>query len=636
MQKQTRGTREMKRIIFLLTILLVVLGESIFAQTGFHWKSTYAPPVGDTTKWYAAGGPLHVRSVKAGFDTDRDGKLEVVATDYYYSRVHLFEYVGRDTLELVWSSPAIGRTRVGRNSTPRDVAITDLDGDGILEITFVVGNVDATEIPIRGIYVYEWNGSAAGVNQYGDPTKDQFFYASFYYAPPDSFARFTAQSIFADDIDSDGKQELIVAKDDANTIREDVYIIYSLEGNEVNDPFATLKTEFFVSPRAGYGSGSPWAFAVADLDGDGKKEIVFNSYNYQNVFIVKVVGPDSYVIADTSSPKRYYQASPGVDGVSLLGAAVVDIDKDGTDEVFLIRFPGDDLYIVNYNRGDNVLEVDSTKVVKLFNQLSSARSAFSVFAGDQDGDGKPNLYVAGVTGFDIIEITYNSGNILDPNSYSIQVLYSGDSLDAITTTANLRDTLYVIDSLGTTIRRALRNEQFFVPRLVTGNIDLDKNGKREIVFCYQSIPDSMTIKYMRFNANTGGFVTDSIVRAVNRFNRRIIRVIESDVATGIKVRDITTITPDDYELYQNYPNPFNPSTNISFYLPVDKRISLIIYDISGREVVRLIDDQEFPKGKHNVVWDGKDKNGKPVASGTYFYTLRFGNFEKTRKMMLVK
>ncbi len=623
----------MKRAIILLILIGVV--DLVYSQSGFHWKATYAPPVRDTTKWYAAGGPLHVRSVKAGFDTDKDGKLEVIATDYYYSRVHLFEYVGKDTLELVWSSPPIGTTRIGRNSTPRDVVITDLDSDGLLEITFAVGNVDDTERQLRGIYVYEWRGTV-GENSYGNPASE-FFGASLYYSPPDSFVRFTVQTIEANDIDNDGKQELIVAKDDANNTREDVYIIYSLEGSEVSDPFASLKTEFYVSPRAGYGSGSPWSFAIADLDGDGRKEIVFNSYNYQNVFIVKATGPDSYVLPDTASPKRFYQASPGVDGVSLLGAAVADIDKDGTDEVFLVRYPSDDFYIINYNRGDNVLEVDSTKVVKLFKHVSNGHTVFSVFAGNQDGDDKPNLYVAGISGFDIIEITYNGGPIVDSSSYSIRVLYSADSLDIITPTHNPRDTIYVIDSLGVKYKRVLRNESFFVPRLaVGGNVDLDKNMKREIVFCYQSIPDSVTFKYMRFDSVTNSFITDSVVRALNTFNRRIIRVIESDIATGVKVRDLVTITPDDYELYQNYPNPFNPTTTIEFYLPIDKRVSLIIYDVSGREVVRLIDEQELPKGKHKVVWDGRDKNGKAVASGTYLYTLKFGNFEKTKKMLLLK
>jgi hypothetical protein len=625
----------MKRLV-ILSVILLSLTNLIYGQSGFYWKSTYAPPPGDTTKWYAAGGPLHVRSVKAGFDTDKDGKLEVIATDYYYSRVHLFEYVGKDTLELVWSSPPIGTARVGRNSTPRDVVITDLDGDGLPEITFAVGNFDTTDKPIRGIYVYEWSGNI-GENKYGDPTRSEFFGASLYYAPPDSFVRFTVQAIAADDVDGDGTQELIVAKDDANNTREDVYIIYSLEGTEVSDPFASLKTEFYISPRAGYGSGSPWSFAIADLDGDGKKEIVFNSFNYQNVFIVKVTAPNTYVLPDPTSPKRFYQASPGVDGVSLLGAAVADIDKDGTDEVFLIKYPSDDFYIIDYNRGDNVLEVDSTKVVRLFEHVSDGNEVFSVFAGNQDGDDKPNLYVAGITGFDVIEITYNGGPITNSSSYSIRVLYSGDSLDVVTPTYNLRDTVYVIDSLGVKYKRVLRNEPFFVPRLaVGGNVDLDKNMKREIVFCYQSMPDSITLKYMRYNSATGSFITDSVVRSLNTFNRRIIRVIESDIATGIKVRDIVTITPDDYELYQNYPNPFNPTTTIEFYLPIDKRVSLIIYDVSGREVVKLIDDQELPKGKHKVVWDGRDKNGRAVSSGTYLYTLKFGNFEKTKKMLLLK
>ena len=623
----------MKRMVILLILIGIV--DFAYSQSGFHWKATYAPPVGDTTKWYAAGGPLHVRSVKAGFDTDRDGKLEVIATDYYYSRVHLFEYVGGDTLELVWSSPPIGATRVGRNSTPRDVVITDLDSDGLLEITFAIGNFDDGEKPIRGIYVYEWRGTV-GENSYGNPNS-QFFGASLYYSPPDSFVRFTVQAIGVDDIDNDGRQELIVAKDDANNTREDVYIIYSLEGSEVADPFASLKMEFYISPRAGYGSGSPWSFAIADLDGDGRKEIVFNSYNYQNVFIVKVTGPDSYVLPDTASPKRFYQASPGVDAVSLLGAAVADIDKDGTDEVFLVNYPRDDFYIVNYNRGDNVLEVDSTKVVKLFKHVSNGFTVFSVFAGNQDGDDKPNLYVAGISGFDIIEITYNGGAVVDSSSYSVRVLYSADSLDVITPTHNPRDTVYVIDSLGVKYRRVLRNESFFVPRLaVGGNVDLDRNMKREIVFCYQSIPDSVTFKYMRFDTVTNSFVTDSVVRALNTFNRRIIRVIESDVVTGVKIRDLVTITPDDYELYQNYPNPFNPATTIEFYLPIDKKVSLIIYDVSGREVIRLIDEQELPKGRHKVVWDGRDKNGRAVASGTYLYTLKFGNFEKTKKMLLLK
>ncbi len=96
------------------------------------------------------------------------------------------------------------------------------------------------------------------------------------------------------------------------------------------------------------------------------------------------------------------------------------------------------------------------------------------------------------------------------------------------------------------------------------------------------------------------------------------------------------ILSDEITLYQNYPNPFNPSTTISFYLPVNSKISLIIYNILGQEVIRLIDNREFSKGRHSITWNGKDKNGEQISSGIYFYKLKSGSFEKTQKMMLIK
>ena len=77
-------------------------------------------------------------------------------------------------------------------------------------------------------------------------------------------------------------------------------------------------------------------------------------------------------------------------------------------------------------------------------------------------------------------------------------------------------------------------------------------------------------------------------------------------------------------------------TTISFYLPVRSRIALRIYDMLGREVRTLLSGEEREKGAGVAVWDGRDNAGRSVASGSYFYTLRFGNFEKTNKMMLVK
>jgi flagellar hook assembly protein FlgD len=61
-----------------------------------------------------------------------------------------------------------------------------------------------------------------------------------------------------------------------------------------------------------------------------------------------------------------------------------------------------------------------------------------------------------------------------------------------------------------------------------------------------------------------------------------------------------------------------------------------VFDILGKEIRTLIDNQELPAGTGEVVWDGTGNRGEAVASGTYFYKLSFGNFQKTEKMVLLK
>lgn len=89
--------------------------------------------------------------------------------------------------------------------------------------------------------------------------------------------------------------------------------------------------------------------------------------------------------------------------------------------------------------------------------------------------------------------------------------------------------------------------------------------------------------------------------------------------------------PDAFNLSQNYPNPFNPLTNIRYSLPVRSEVSLIIYNLRGQEVARLIDGEERPAGVHTAVWDAST-----TASGLYFYRLTAGDYVKTRKMILIK
>ncbi|MDD2229051.1 MAG: C25 family cysteine peptidase [Candidatus Cloacimonetes bacterium] len=88
-------------------------------------------------------------------------------------------------------------------------------------------------------------------------------------------------------------------------------------------------------------------------------------------------------------------------------------------------------------------------------------------------------------------------------------------------------------------------------------------------------------------------------------------------------------------LAQNYPNPFNPSTTIKYSLANDSPTRLTIYNLKGQKIRELINSHQ-PKGTHSVVWDGKDNNGRNVASGVYFYRLTLNNQQIERRMLLLK
>jgi hypothetical protein len=88
--------------------------------------------------------------------------------------------------------------------------------------------------------------------------------------------------------------------------------------------------------------------------------------------------------------------------------------------------------------------------------------------------------------------------------------------------------------------------------------------------------------------------------------------------------------PQNFALHQNYPNPFNSTTIITFEIPEKSHVKLAVYDILGREVKTLI-DQNLEPGKYKVNFDAND-----LPSGVYFYTLKAPKFVKTNKMLLIK
>ena len=111
-------------------------------------------------------------------------------------------------------------------------------------------------------------------------------------------------------------------------------------------------------------------------------------------------------------------------------------------------------------------------------------------------------------------------------------------------------------------------------------------------------------------------------------DRPLLKVIYTpSIGVITRINDL----PIRYDLKQNYPNPFNPVTNISYSLPLSGNVSLVIYNLLGEEVSRLVDDIQLQAGDYNTSWDASN-----MTSGIYFYRLTAGDFVRMRKMVLLK
>ncbi|MFZ2323910.1 MAG: carboxypeptidase regulatory-like domain-containing protein [Ignavibacteriaceae bacterium] len=116
-----------------------------------------------------------------------------------------------------------------------------------------------------------------------------------------------------------------------------------------------------------------------------------------------------------------------------------------------------------------------------------------------------------------------------------------------------------------------------------------------------------------------------------------IDLINNPVVNGVDFAIIATdaeedenVVPEYFKLFQNYPNPFNPATNIQFSIPQQSFVTLKVYDILGREVETLVNEQKTA-GKYEVNF-----NASYLSSGVYFYSIKAGDFIQTRKMVLMK
>ena len=106
-----------------------------------------------------------------------------------------------------------------------------------------------------------------------------------------------------------------------------------------------------------------------------------------------------------------------------------------------------------------------------------------------------------------------------------------------------------------------------------------------------------------------------------------------DISGALSVDDISM--PMEFALHQNYPNPFNPTTSIRYDLPNAGKVTMTIYDMMGREVRTLVNNN-VDAGFQSVTWDATNNFGSPVGAGVYIYQIKADGYMQSKKMILLK
>jgi hypothetical protein len=106
------------------------------------------------------------------------------------------------------------------------------------------------------------------------------------------------------------------------------------------------------------------------------------------------------------------------------------------------------------------------------------------------------------------------------------------------------------------------------------------------------------------------------------------------IATDVQLPTVGSV-PLSNELSQSYPNPFRTEATISFGVGRQSPVKLSLYDVTGRHIATLI-DEEMPAGRYDQRWSGLDDSGHHVASGMYFYRLNIGSWTQTRRMLKLR
>lgn len=504
------------------------------------------------------------------------------------------------------------------------IAGVDFDGDGLPEIYAVNTNfVDRDYELIPRIYKFEWNPVTS--------TWD-----SVWGAQADIVQQNTYPALAWGDLDKDGKPEIywgpsnfLDASINPNPYRILVYE-YPGDGSDnmgVDDGFGGWQPNAQTTLiNVDNFSVAPIKFFLTDIDGDGKEEIIFSNQSAGNNFHMGVVSvddiPDNGGGLETWTVKFTGEGDPNLAGtgakwdfavvdnkiwlfnsngtVSLVkyenngwvtfpaqhnvanedasfkGSVVVDLNNDGNKSIFMGGWYSGKVYLLENPAGtDTLVSYEIADFEPYCNYIRGAT------VGDIDGNGKPDMIfgsrynASNTTKVPVLRVEYQGGDKTNPANYLTSII----------------DSAYWD-----------KNGDMLV--VAVGNLDGDPED--EVLY---------TQGYSLGNANDDPMP---------------IIVLDAQV-TPVTVEKENDMVPAQFYLEQNFPNPFNPATEIKFGITESANIDLRIYDVLGKEIAVLINNEFMNAGSYNVKFDASK-----LASGNYIYKMIAGKNTISRKMQLLK
>jgi hypothetical protein len=501
-------------------------------------------------------------------DLDHDGSAEVlVGSMWEANAVHVFQADGTEWTDGDLDPDTQGIfARAGDRMHATPLAI-DLDGDGFDEI--FAGSFDGK--------VYGWKASEPG-------------------AAPEALAGYPVElgsavrsSPVAADVDGDGELEIVVGSNAG--------VVHALEFDATEAPGW---------PRATGSTGFGSTVAISDFDHDGREDLVFGA------------GDSLYVVSGTGADMDGWPVSLGA---SVFSCPVLgDVDGDLDLEIFVTSSEGRIFGFHHDDRdGDRVADLLTGWPVEGESESGFPRSPA---LADFDGDLSPELIVASGN---TLRILRSDGTDFDgsPIALSAEVASSpvvadlnGDgTLEILVGTEDRRASAYASDG---NVLPGWPVVFLEIPKSTPTVSDLDGDGHLEVLLG----SDDRLVRILELD-------TPATARATPwpGFHGRDRRgVYEAPAKAAIEESaPLSLEVPGDRAGLGASPNPFRASTEFHFILQQEEKVSVEIFDVSGRRVTALAKgDEVLAAGSHRIAWDGRDAAGRAVGSGVYFVRLNAG------------